>query len=247
EKIKEINNLDEHLNSLLQQIQESLQNLNNIRHPQEMFDEYIKNVKSNLESREKQLIKERDFFEKILKEKTEVIERLYQEKSQGFPWLAKAYSDYSSLCDMKIADWLSGKKRPAVKTADIVREMAAEKRESERKFKISKYLLEMYESLFPFLIEFRGEDLDDYIRIRLDEYNKEERPEDEVIIYTTHGERETLSKQEIFQRALDRYWQKEKRPWEIGRDYERYVGYLYEKDGYSVYYQGIVEGFSDLG
>lgn len=34
---------------------------------------------------------------------------------------------------------------------------------------------------------------------------------------------------------------------EIGRDYERYVGYLYESRGWSVIYRGILKGFRDKG
>jgi hypothetical protein len=206
----------------------------------------LKEQHYSLQSGEKKLEEEKIFFEGMLREKNDAIENIFHEKSQGFPWLSKAYSDYLYLYDLKIADWLKTKPRPAVKTAEKIKEIAQEKRQIQREYKITKYLLEMYESLFPFLIDFRGEDLDDYIRVQLQKYNKEE-VIDEVVIYTTEGERKSLSKQEIFQRAIDRYWQKRKSPWELGRDYERYVGYLYEKQGYSVYYQGIIEGLEDLG
>src|SRR3989339_418402 len=38
-----------------------------------------------------------------------------------------------------------------------------------------------------------------------------------------------------------------KSKWLIGRLYERYVGYLFEKEGYDVEYVGIFKGFEDLG
>jgi hypothetical protein len=56
-----------------------------------------------------------------------------------------------------------------------------------------------------------------------------------------------LSTAERNQLALDRYWNKPKSKWQIGKDYERYIGYLYENKDYNVYYQGILEGFDDLG
>ena len=49
------------------------------------------------------------------------------------------------------------------------------------------------------------------------------------------------------QRALDRYLRSRMTPWQIGRDYERYVGYLREQEGCTVTYHGIVKGFEDLG
>jgi len=244
EKIKQFDDVESRLSNLLDDIKRYISDM---RHPQEVFDVYVSRVKSDLETREKRFRHERKVFEKIRQENYEAIEKLYEEKSQGFPWLAKAYGDYSSLRDMKVADWMQKKTRPAERSAEILREISATKREAERKFRITKYLLEMYESLFPFLIEFKGEDLDDYIRVRLERPEKKKELQDEVLAYTTEGERETLTKQEIFQRALDRYWQKKKRPWEIGRDYERYIGYLYEIDGFAVRYEGIVKGLEDLG
>jgi hypothetical protein len=200
-----------------------------------------------LNEKDKKLDDEIEYINKILDENYRAIEIIYNEKSQGFPWLAKAYAEYSILRDQKTADRLKTKKYPAPKAAEQLREIAKEKSEAKRQYRISKYLLEMYESLFPFLIDFRGEDLDDYIRVSIESNKRGEGFEDEVMAYTTEGERRTLNKQEIFQRALDRYWQKKKRPWELGRDYERYIGWLYEMEGYSVYYQGIVEGLEDLG
>jgi hypothetical protein len=200
------------------------------------------NRKSDLDSLETKLNEK----EIRLGNEREAIDILYKEKSHGFPWLANAYAEYQSLIELQIAKVLETKKHPAKKSAEVLREISSTKREIVKKFKITKSLLEMYESLFPFLIDFKGEDLDDYLRVILQE-NRDTQVEDEVIIYTTPGERETLTKQELFQRALDRYWQKTKSPWELGRDCERFIGYLYEKEGYSVYYQGIVEGFEDLG
>jgi hypothetical protein len=66
-------------------------------------------------------------------------------------------------------------------------------------------------------------------------------------MYLTQGEYEKLSVTERNQRALDRYWSKRKTSWQVGRDYERFIGYLYEQKGYSVYYQGIEQGLEDLG
>lgn len=49
------------------------------------------------------------------------------------------------------------------------------------------------------------------------------------------------------QMRLDHYIRKSHSKEEIGRFYERYIGYLYEKEKYLVTYEGIREGFEDLG
>jgi hypothetical protein len=65
--------------------------------------------------------------------------------------------------------------------------------------------------------------------------------------WLTREEFEGLSTVERNQRALDRYLRSRKTPWQLGRDYERYVGYLREQGGYTVTYQGIFKGLEDLG
>ena len=35
--------------------------------------------------------------------------------------------------------------------------------------------------------------------------------------------------------------------WKYGRDYKRYVGYLFEREGFSVIYNGATKGSSDGG
>jgi len=91
-----------------------------------------------------------------------------------------------------------------------------------------------------------GYDLD-YIIENINKDDKDEENIDPVKIYLTQAEYSRLSVTERNQKALERYWQKKKTPWEIGRDYERYVGYLYEQEGFNVYYKGIEAGLEDLG
>lgn len=188
--------------------------------------------------------------DKIVEDK-KAITQLAEEKSQGFPWLAKAFADYFYLKDLEKAVYLEDKSHPALKAAEQVREVASQRRVAEKLYRVLKYQLEYYENLFPWLVDFKGEDIDDLIIQIMGKRQRGreeiEEPEDKVVVLTTEGERETLSRQELFQRALDRWWQKPKSKWGIGRDYERYIGYLYESKGYSVYYQGIVEGLADLG
>ncbi len=49
------------------------------------------------------------------------------------------------------------------------------------------------------------------------------------------------------QKSLDQYLKGDFSPLEIGTFYERYIGHLYELEGYHVNYHGALNGFSDMG
>jgi len=195
-------------------------------------------------------IKQLDKDKEQLARDKDAISQLAKEKSQGFPWLAKAYADYFYLQDLKRAGYLKSKSHPAVRAAEHVREVASQRRIAERLYRVLRYKLEYYERLFPWLVDFGDEGIDELIRQIVEEKEVEadiEEPDDPVKKYLTQAEYAKLSTAERNQRALDRYWQKRKSKWEIGRDYERFTGYLYERKDYAVYYQGIIEGLADLG
>lgn len=180
----------------------------------------------------------------------EALDRLAAEKSLGFPWLATAYADYFALLDQKRAQALSSKKRPARKAAEEVREIKKQKREAEKNWRTLRYRLLFYEKMFPWLVEFVGEDVDDYLRVVCEATRPVDGTEDEpdpARYYLSPGEYESLSQTEKYQRALDRYRTRKKSPWQIGRDFERYVGHKYESAGYDVDYFGIIQGMEDLG
>lgn len=214
------------------------------------YDE-LKPRLDNLDAAESDLKNRQVQWKKKVQLDIEAINTLAKEKSQGFPWLAQAYADYFHLQDLNRASYLEHKSHPAKKAAEHVREIAAERRIAEKLHKILRYQLEYYENLFPWLIDFKGEDIDDLIRQILEKRKKGqdyfEEPDDPAKKWLTAAEYDKLPRVEKYQLALDRYWQKKKSKWEIGRDYERYIGYLYESKGYHVYYQGIIEGLADLG
>lgn len=61
------------------------------------------------------------------------------------------------------------------------------------------------------------------------------------------GSDNLVSQEERSQAALDAFKEKKLSNLEVGRLYERYIGYLYEEDGWEVSFKGIIEGFNDLG
>jgi hypothetical protein len=179
--------------------------------------------------------------------KKNVMRQSLREKTQGFPWLADAICQYYEFREAKIADYLESKSPPAPRSAEALRKVSSEKRDLRRRFIITRNLIKYYEALFPWLQEFVGEDVDDLLVQISSKEKKTDEETDPVQSYLTAGEFENLSTIERSQRALDRYWKQRKSSWQLGRDYERFIGYLYEQDGFSVYYQGIEQGLEDLG
>jgi hypothetical protein len=207
---------------------------------------------NELEQQTKQFVSEKAFFERYRTDAQSGIDALAKEKALGFPWLARAYSEYFELLDQRLATELETKKHPAKRSADVIRTVGREKAALRRENKILRELHRYYEYLFPWLIDFKGEDLDDLIRQAHESRAVDEDQDaelDPAVMYLTaaESESETLTRAQKFQKALDRYWTRRKPPWEIGRDYERYIGYVHERDGFKVEYHGIARGYEDLG
>jgi hypothetical protein len=107
------------------------------------------------------LQREREAFESAKQESAFALEMIAREKAMGFPWLANAYSEYQALIDLKLADALEDKERPAPRAAEQLRVIAKEKAMLQRENRILRALHRYYEDLFPWLIDFQGEDLDE--------------------------------------------------------------------------------------
>jgi hypothetical protein len=177
--------------------------------------------------------------------KVQALTRLSAQKNQGFPYLAEAWNEYLGLHDKQAEYWLRKKSHPAKTAADTIREYSKERRDALQQAKIFEYKLRLYESLFPWITEFSEEGIDDaLIRVGTESEPQSDDPGQQ---WVSEGEWTALSPSERSQFALNRYVARPKSNWEIGRDYERFVGYMYEKDGCNVQYMGAIEGFDDLG
>jgi len=168
------------------------------------------------------------------------------EKNSFFPTLLDVINEYETLKDENVENYLRYKKNPSPKSAEVVREQSGLRREAERELKKTKMLTEYYESIAPFLLELK-EDLEIPDESVLEDYTEEER-EDYTTKYLTKEEYKKLPSVEKNQMALDRFWKRpNKSNWLVGLLYERYIGYLYECNGYGVKYHGAREGKKDLG
>jgi hypothetical protein len=215
----------------------------------------LDNLENSIKEHEFKVEKDKDelnqrikkWDEKIINDRQE-IEKIAKQKSMGFPWLAEAYADYFVLKDGEIEEYLKYKKHPAYTAAENVKIIKNEKRELVKESKIINYKINYFEKLFPWLSELIAEDEDEEIPVRIEDDIKDNNTEDRVKNYLTQEEYRNLPSVERNQMALDRYLRNRyKSKWAIGRDYEMYVGYLYEKKGYFIEYKGIIDGFEDLG
>jgi hypothetical protein len=150
-----------------------------------------------------------------------------------------------------MANYLEVKPHPALKAAEDHKQIAKERHEAEKAARIADYLLGYCRYLAPWLDEYIGmeaTELDELIKDIHSSWQKKEKEfDEEAKRHYGPKEYEKLTSTEKLQKKLDWYWQKpNKSNWQIGRDYERYIGYLYWQKGWDVDYHGR-KGYEDLG
>lgn len=172
------------------------------------------------------------------------------DNSQNCPYLAKRIADYQEMLDTKDENYLRHKKHPAITASELVNEIKKDKHKLLENNKLLQYQLDYLISTFPFIEDALSLDADELREMRKNissnEYTQSEY--ETLQNYLSPSEYQQLSNAEKYQLALDRYLNKKKKSlWEIGISYERYIGYIYENQGYKVTYNGAREGFKDLG
>lgn len=178
-----------------------------------------------------------------------VVQAMIDDKLVAVDLIAEAWADYELAIARTRAQVLRAKATPAKTAADEIRTKGKELAALHREAKYTQWLLKLYEWHFPWLAELRDDEEQRAFLGHLDEVAAGEAdPEaDPASHWLTPEEYAKLSDAERNQRALDRYLASRKSPWELGRDYERYIGFLREQAGWVVTYQGIFAGLDDLG
>nr|DAO38514.1 MAG TPA: Restriction endonuclease [Bacteriophage sp.] len=256
---KEINSA--RLSSEIQQKEQSIQQLNDSI---EKYQKLERSAENNLSLETQRLLKDRedqlsdlvralDSREKKLDSREKELEHAKTELCDMLttaqittPFLAKQFSDFMYVNDLLDADYLETKSRPAFTAAEKVREIAKQKRVLQEQCKLQEYQLNLYETAFPWLAEFKeisSEDLQQLASVDTapdSEYSSLKK-------WLSPQEYQSLPSAERLQLALERYTKRQKTNWQIGIEYERYVGYCYERKGYKVRYFGATEGLEDMG
>lgn len=159
--------------------------------------------------------------------------------------MAAIMADYETYGIERLAqqlDWGSSMER--AKKVKSIREIRKDAQAMVEKNMESRYQLEYLLKLFPALEDVIDCEFNQLPAIEVSELSEYDKVRD----YLSKEEYNALSTVEKNQLALDRYRNsKNKTKWQIGRDYELYVGYTYTIKGYTVDYFGSYMGLEDLG
>lgn len=240
---KEIAKEREELNALTQQKlkeveQNKLTSLAELARKKQDDEAALLLERKKLQKLEKDVDNRKKFTEQLTAE-------LDKNHIQGRKWLSSFISNAFAVFDKKDADYLARKKRPALKASETVKALSEEKRELRERVLFLESQLKTYQEYFPFLLDYEEEILNDIEDFRNTPKEELERV-DPVKQLLSNEEYNNLSTVEKNQLALNRFLSNMS-SLQVGKMYERYIGWLMEKKGYSVQYDGLLKGFEDRG
>lgn len=212
-----------------------------IRNKEREHSKEIDTIKKDYQSNLNFQITINKHLSKILKTKT------------PFREVANLYADFETAIYEKEEKYLRYKPKPAQHAATKISIIRNDFYRSISKYKVIQYEYELILKLFP-EIKIYIDDEESIVQLAkyssLDELNDNI---DRVKYWLKNEEYKTLSENERNQLALDRYKQRKKSKWEIGIEYELYIGYLLREGKppfnrrYNVIQFGELNGLQDLG
>lgn len=166
---------------------------------------------------------------------SDVLEYFDEMKKRGKdPKIIDAYINACYALDEKLAKYFQNKAHPALGSAEIIRTYKKENLGYLQRIMNLEYQLS----------ELWAKDADTSEK---EAFESNDDDEERIRYFLSAAEYKSLPEKERNQRALDNYLRRTHSKSHIGKMYERYVGYLYESDGYAVEYRGIEMGLKDGG
>lgn len=201
----------------------------------------IHSMEYELDKTKQELQKNKDNTNEYIKKSQKELEIFLSNQKSVMPYIAGMIVDYMTLeYDWSIY-YLSNKTRPAFKEAKRINELKIKTKEILTEYKTYQYQLKYLIQLYPELDDVLDAEFSDITNVDYKEH-------DPTRDWMTKEEWKSLSDSQKNQLALDRYTASNKKSnWQIGRDYELYIGQYYEKLGYSVEYYGMDKKLEDLG
>jgi len=186
-------------------------------------------------------------LEGAIRQKDVLYGSLERQDNQGYVELSSMMADHLTLQYEISARYLETKKHPAMKEARRIREIRNETREIVARHKLMEYKYNLLFEIFPDLELY----IDDMEAIRelgnFKNIGEFKDGVDRTRKYLSSDEYRELNERERNQLALDRYIKSQKTKWQIGRDYELFIGHTYSEDGWDVEYTGIEKQLEDMG
>ena len=169
----------------------------------------------------------------------------FESNTTAIPYMAGMIADIETYGLEKLALGLSwGHAQRRLDKVKSIREIRKDARAMVEKNKDAQYQLAYLLELFPSLSDIIECEFKHLPAIEVHELSEYDSTRD----YLSKDEYLSLSVTQRNQLALDRYLNSHnKTKWQIGRDYEQYVGYQYRKKGYEVDDYGSYMGLEDLG
>ncbi|MFO1436417.1 MAG: hypothetical protein U1F34_08780 [Gammaproteobacteria bacterium] len=160
----------------------------------------------------------------------------------GRRWLAHFISEADKAMDEVVQVQLRGKRRDVQDDGSEVARLQAERRMLKERLNFLEYQLGSYKEYFPFLEDYENSILDEAVQLQA---HAGERVNPMLKLLSSE-EIKTLPVVERDQLALDRYLRSGLTPAAVAALYDRYVAYLYERDGWEVRFQPVTSGVKGL-
>jgi hypothetical protein len=205
------------------------------------------NKNKQLEKEKILLLKQLSELEETIKQKDDLYKSMQSSDTLAFAKIASLLADFRIIQYSISEKHLKTKKRPAHNEAKRINELKKETREIIYQSKLTQYKYEYLFTLFPDL-ELYVDTADEIKSLeQFEDLSDLEKSSDRTIKYLTKDEYKSLPERDRNQLALERYVERHKNNWEIGRDYELYIGYVYSLEGWDVEYFGIDKQLNDMG
>lgn len=181
-----------------------------------------------------------------LKKKEERI-ALLESNLTAIPYMSAIIADFDTREIGLLADQLDwGQNVERAKKVISIREIRNTAMQMITQYQEAYYQLEYLKQMFPSITDFLETDYAEVSKLSFNDIKSNEH--DGVRDFLSKEEYEKLSESERNQLALDRYIAStHKSNWQIGRDYELYIGFKYAQKGYTIDYYGAYNGLEDLG
>lgn len=214
-------------------------------------DRYAEQVKIEVDQHAKEYIdanlkiqKEKEKCENYIRRKTAELVKL-QSNLTALPYCAGIRADFETHGIELLAESLDwGQSQERAKKVASIRQIRAEAKEIAQRHIQAKYQLEYLLTMFPALEEVLDTEYGELPSLDISNISDYDKTRD----WLSKEEYNQLNTTERNQLALDRYRESSRKSkWQIGRDYELFIGYELTRSGYIVDYFGSYMGLEDLG